>query len=141
MSLHRSLALAAALAAFGASALADTEHNLPLPGAPATATKKPGFLHATYFAVVTSKGVLKRGSGAVFASQPEGKGTYAVSFVSDVTNCAYVVTPGEVGNTGSLPALAATVVGRSGDPAGIFIDIFDNNGAAANAPFHVDVGC
>lgn len=140
MSLHRSLALAAALAAFGASALADAQHNLPQPGAPAT-TKTRGSLHASFFAVVTSHGILKRGSGAMFASQPEGTGSYAVTFAADVTHCAYVVTPGQVGNTGFVPAAAATVVGLSDDATGVFIEMFDSTGAAVNAPFHIDVGC
>ncbi len=139
---HRSLRLAALLVtAMGASALAGPGHNQPQPGATPPAAHKPGVAHFSYFAVVSANGALKRGSGAVTAEQPEGKGTYAVSFVSDVTNCAYVVTPGEFDSNGSLPAGGTTVVGRSGDPTAIFITTFDNTGAAKNMPIHVDIGC
>ena len=97
--------------------------------------------HTSFTAVVAANGTLKRGVGAVSASIPEGKGTYEVDFTNDVTQCAYVVTIGETGNSGSLPASAATVVGRSGVPNGIFIEIFDATGAPQKLPFHVDVGC
>lgn len=135
--MHRSLLLglgAAALLAIPAGAG---------PNAPSKIHKiaPPGVLHTSFTAVVTANGTLKRGVGAVSASIPEGKGTYVVDFTNDVTQCAYVVTIGEPDSSGSQPAAAASVVGRSGDPAGVFIEIFDPSGAPQKLPFHIDVGC
>jgi hypothetical protein len=135
--MQRSLLLGMALAAvLGAPAGAG-------PNAPTKIHKvaPPGIAPATFTAVVTANGTLKRGVGAVSASIPEGKGTYEVDFTNDVTACAYVVTIGEPDSSGSQPAAAATVVGRSGTPNGIFIDVFDATGAPQKLPFHVDVGC
>lgn len=133
-----SLALAALVAvALGASAGPAGVNNGPA----VTPTKTDGVLHTTLTAVVTANGTLKRGVGAVLAAQPEGKGTYVVSFDTNITNCAYVVTIGETDSNGSQDAAVATVVGRSGDDHGVFIDIYDANGAEKNAPFHLDVGC
>lgn len=135
--MQRSLLLGLGLAAvLGAPAGAG-------PNAPSGVHKvaPPGVAHTSFTAVVTANGTLKRGIGAVGASIPEGKGTYEVHFTNDITQCAYVVTIGEPDASGSQPAAAATVVGRSGDPTGIFIEIFDPSGAPQKLPFHVDVGC
>jgi hypothetical protein len=138
--MNRSLALAALMAAaLGVSAWASPAgvHNRPR----GIYNRAPGELHTTFTAVVAANGTLKRGIGAVLAAQPEGKGTYVVSFNTNISSCAYVVTIGETDSNGSQDAAVATVVGRSGDDHGVFIDIYDANGAEKNAPFHLDVGC
>jgi len=136
---NTSLALAAlAAAALGASADPAGVNNRPAAGSDA---KTDGVLHTTFTAVVAGNGTLKRGVGAVSAMQPEGKGTYAVSFNTNISSCAYVVTIGEPDSSGTQEAGAATVVGRSGDDHGVFIETFDANGHLKNLPFHLDVGC
>lgn len=136
---NTSLALAALVAAaLGASAGAAGVNNGP---AAASTAKTDGVLHATFSAVVTGNGTLKRGVGAVSAMQPEGKGSYEVIFNTNISGCAYVVTIGEPDSTGSQDAAAATVVGRNGDDHGVFITTFDADGHAKNLPFHLDVGC
>ena len=140
MTHSRSLALAAlAAAALGASAWASPAgiHNR----AGGVYITTPGVLHATFTAVVTANGTLKRGVGAVSADQPEGHGTYEVIFNTNISSCAYVVTIGEPDSTGSQPAAAATVVGRSGNDHAVFITTFDAGGVETNFPFHIDVGC
>jgi hypothetical protein len=101
----------------------------------------PGVLNASYTAVVNSAGTLIRGSGATSAAQVEGTGTYEVDFVTDVTACAYVATIGQPGSKGSQPAGLITVVGRSGDPNGVFVQTYTRGGKLKFLPFHIDVGC
>lgn len=137
---NRSLALAALMAAaLCASAWASPAGVNNRHGG--VYIRAPGELHTTFTAVVTGNGTLKRGVGAVGAEQPEGKGTYVVSFNTNIASCAYVVTIGEPDSDGSQDAAAATVVGRSGDDHAVFIEIFDASGAEKNLPFHLDVGC
>jgi len=141
MDLHKSLTLAATIAvALGATAAPGPAGVNQRPRGiyqPA----KPGILITSYTAVVAANAKLIRGIGATSASQDEGRGTYTVTFATDISSCAYVVTVGETDSSGTQPAALATVVGRSGDPTGIFIETFDHNGSLKNLPFHVDVGC
>ena len=140
MYLHRSLPLAAVLAAAVASLAAAG----PLHNAPAKITYKsapPPDAGTTFTAVVAANGKLVRGSGATAALQAEGKGTYEVDFTNDVTGCAYVATVGEPGSDGGEPASFITVVGRSGVPQGIFVETLSSKCKDQNLPFHVDVNC
>jgi hypothetical protein len=91
--------------------------------------------------VVKADGVLKRGSGVVSASQPEGTGTYEVDFAADVTGCAFVATVGEPASNGTAPASDITVVSRSGVPEGVFVETANIHGVLKNRSFHIDVGC
>lgn len=136
---NRTLLFATALAVACATQALAGGHNLPMKtlrepiGPPAAGT--------SYTAVVKADGVLKRGSGAVSASQPEGTGTYEVDFTADVTGCAYVATLGEPASSGIAPAGDITVAGRSGVPEGIFVETANIHGVLKNRSFHVDVGC
>jgi hypothetical protein len=136
---YRSLFWATALAAaLGGQAFADG-HNLPIKGPHTQATPPPA--GTSFTAVVGANGNLVRGSGATAASQPEGKGTYEVDFESDVTGCAYVATLGQTGSKGEADPGDVTVVGRAGNPAGIFVETANVQGALKNRAFQIDVGC
>lgn len=135
----RSLALAAMAACAAAQAALAGGMNQPHPGVYITAPPPP--VGTSYSAVVAANGKLVRGSGAVHAAHDEGKGTYRVTFASDVSGCAYVATVAETGSSGVEPAAAATVVGLSGDATGVYVETFGHNGAYENLSFHLDVGC
>jgi hypothetical protein len=136
---NRTLLFATAVAAVCTTQALAGGHNLPIKilrgpvGPPAAGT--------SYTAVVKADGVLKRGSGVVSASQPEGVGTYEVDFAVDVTGCAYVATVGEPASSGTVPASDITVVGRSGVPEGVFVETANSKGVLKNRAFHIDVGC
>jgi hypothetical protein len=126
------------LAMLGTPAVADG-YNRPVEGQRALVAPPPA--GTSYTAVVGATGRLIRGSGATSASQPEGTGTYEVDFESDVTGCAYVATLGQTGSKGQADPGMITVVGRSGNSAGIYITTGNIHGAHKNRSFHVDVGC
>jgi hypothetical protein len=95
----------------------------------------------SFTAVVNKAGNLVRGSGATSAAAMEDAGSYEVDFNGDVSQCAYTATVGEPGSSGSEPASLITVVSRSGDPSGIFVQTFKHDGKLKALPFQVDVGC
>lgn len=134
------LALAAALAAqASAGGYNQTPRPMPHPrGAGTHGVAQPTSLTA----VVSAKGGLKRGIGAVSAVQTEdGPGTYAVVFDRDITNCAYVVTIGEFDDTGTQPAASGGVVGLFGEPNGVYVTTATAKGRFKKMPFHLDVAC
>ena len=135
----RCLFVMAALAALCAAQAQAGGHNLPSKKRQVSPGPPP--LGTSFTAVVKGSGELVRGSGAVAASQPEGVGTYEVEFTADVTNCVYVATLGEPGNNGPAPPGDITVVGRSGDAEGVFVQTGDIHGNLKNRAFHIDVGC
>jgi hypothetical protein len=114
-------------------------HNLPTKNIHAPAGLPP--IGVSLTAVVKANGDLVRGDGVVSSSQPEGTGTYQVDFTANVTNCVYVATLGEPGTSGTAPPGDITVVGRSGDPQGVFVQTANINGTLKNRAFHIDVGC
>lgn len=140
MVFHRSLA--AVLAVFLTTPVsAGSLQGANLPRAGAGHPAPPPAKSVSYAAVVAADGTLVRGIGATAAMQAEGSGTYEVDFISDVSACAFVATVGQPGSSGAQPAGYITVVGRNGNPAGIYIVTRGLDGNVANLPFHVDVGC
>ncbi|HTT99529.1 MAG TPA: hypothetical protein VMF58_15885 [Rhizomicrobium sp.] len=131
---------ATAICAGSVVALAQPMHNAPTKAIIQTANSR-GVLSTSYSAVVSASGKLIRGDGATAASQPDGTGTFEVDFATNVTQCAYVATIGKTGSKGSEPAGFITVVGRSGNANGIYVETFAHNGKLKSASFHVDVGC
>jgi hypothetical protein len=93
-------------------------------------------------AVVSAKGSLRRGVGAVSAEPSgDGPGTYAVVFDRDISNCVYVATVGEIDDVGSQPAASASVVGLNGNPSGVYVATSTIKGRYKKLPFHLDVAC
>jgi hypothetical protein len=87
---------------------------------------------------------LVRSSGATGAAR-EGAGNYSVTFNQNVSQCAYVATPGDPGSAGAVPPLAASVSGQAGNPNGVVVRIARIAGALAGDPvdtsFHLVVLC
>jgi len=95
----------------------------------------------THFAVVNSDGSLARGRDATSASQLDDPGVYQVDFNKNITACGYFLTIGLSGTVGSSDPGTVTVVGRSDDNKGLYIQTFDHKGHPANLGFHVIVQC
>jgi hypothetical protein len=94
----------------------------------------------SFTAVVNSDGTLARGLKATGAVR-FGTGTYEVDFTKDITACGYTLAVGLSGNVGSSAPGTVNVVGRVGNPNGIFVQTFDELGVAADRGFHVIVTC
>jgi hypothetical protein len=92
------------------------------------------------YAVVNSTGTLARGFGATGAHQL-GTGTYEVDFYENVANCAFLGTIGLTGSSLSSPPGEITVVGRSGNANGIFVQTFNSAGTLTNLSYHLGVLC
>jgi hypothetical protein len=109
--------------------------------AAAQSAPTPTFIDSqVLFAVVNSDGALARGNGAVSAGAIS-PGNYEVVFNRDVTGCAYKATIGLSGSSGtSLPG-SLGVVGRGGNPNGVFINTYDSGGLEAARGFHLAVFC
>jgi hypothetical protein len=96
------------------------------------------------WAVVNGGGTLVRGSGVVSTASSEG-GVYKVVFDRDVTNCAYVVTPGAIsassGNGGNHPSQAeASVSPLTGNADGIVVSRYSES-VLSNNPVYIAVLC
>jgi hypothetical protein len=92
----------------------------------------------TFFAVVNPDGALARGARAT-SSQRIALGNYEVVFNRDVTRAAYVATIGLSGAVGAASPGEITVVGRFGNPRGVFVTTHNSAGAPADAGFHLAV--
>jgi hypothetical protein len=62
-------------------------------------------------------------------------GAYEVVFSRNVTRCAYVATIGLSGSSGVSPSGAITVVGRFGNPNGVFIATSNSGGTPTDLGF------
>nr|MDT0662274.1 hypothetical protein [Micromonospora sp. DSM 115978] len=92
----------------------------------------------TFFAVVNANGTLARGFGVVSSSRI-ALGQYQVVFSHNVTGSAYVGTLGLSGSVGGSPPGEIAVVGRNGNPNGVFVQTFNSAGGAADRGFHLSV--
>ncbi|MFB9234222.1 hypothetical protein ACFFWC_01520 [Plantactinospora siamensis] len=92
----------------------------------------------TEWAVVESNGSLVRGFHAVSA-QRFSTGLYEVIFNHNVRRAAYVATTGFTGSEFIPPPGTAVTVGRTGIPNGVFIAVYDQNGALVDRAFHLAV--
>lgn len=91
-------------------------------------------------AVVDANGSLVRGRHAVRASRGDVPvGSYVVTFERDVRCGTYVGSVGLPGSSGIAQDGTVTVVGRAGDPNGVYIAMYDANGNRVDRPFHLVV--
>jgi hypothetical protein len=108
-------------------------------GTPATAAGMPPTAQALY-AVVNSNGTLARDFQAADAEEL-APGIYQVDFNENITGCAYLATIGLTGSSGVSPPGMITVVGRAGDPDGVFVETFNSAGAITALSFHLGILC
>lgn len=94
----------------------------------------------SFTAVVNADGTLARGLKATGATR-FGAGSYEVDFKKDVTACGYTLAIGLSGDVGSSDPGTVNVVGRSGNPKGLYVQTFDTTGTLADRGFHVIVSC
>jgi hypothetical protein len=92
----------------------------------------------TFFAVVNANGSMARAFQAV-SSQRFSAGLYEVIFSHNVTGSAYVASIGDSGSTIVPPPGEISVVGRLGNPNGVFIATRDSAGNLADRGFHLAV--
>ena len=92
------------------------------------------------WAVVRSDFTIARGAGVESVSK-EGDGQAAVIFEKDVTLCAYTANVGFAGNEGQPADGSVTVVGLYGNPNGVFITTYDQEGTQVDSGFHLVVTC
>jgi hypothetical protein len=109
-------------------------------------TGQPGTLGGVHWAVVTpseeeNSAEVARASEAGVTVQKLGKGTYAVVFKVDVTQCAYEATIGLAGTTAVANPGFATVVRWSESADGVLVQTYDENGDLANKGFHLMALC
>lgn len=92
-------------------------------------------------AAINADGTIARGEGVVLAGTTKlGTGVYEVGFGRDITACVYQVTAVESGIGSATPRMVA-VTRRSGNNAGVFLQIRDNTNTAVDNPFFVLVYC
>ena len=92
-------------------------------------------------AINGADGTIARGEGVVATGTSRlGTGVYEVGFGRDITECTYQVTAGESGIGSGTPRVVG-VTRRSGNPAGVFLQIQDNAGASIDSSFFVLVYC
>ena len=94
----------------------------------------------TYWGVVNAGGGFARSRGGVSATRL-AVGTYAVVFLDNITRCAFTGTIGLTGSSGASAPGEITVVGRAGEPRGVFVQTFTSAGAVADRAFHLVVNC
>jgi hypothetical protein len=93
------------------------------------------------WAVVNSNGSLARNAGACGGTSSSGSGSYDVFFPKNIVNCAYVVTVGSSGRSGTVAPGYATVVGAAGTTNGVFVQTFSSSGVLTPQGFHLVVDC
>ena len=115
--------------------------NRGAPGAPGLrgAQGPTGSSATRLWAMVTSGGVLSRGSGVVSVT-PGSTGSYVVVFNQDVSACGYLAQLADTG-TGA-PTLGQVATGRRADNANaVQVTTGNTSGAAANRSYMVAVFC
>ena len=134
------LAIAAVACAMAGPAVAGKSLNVGGSDvAPAIAVGDLGM--AIMSAAINADGTIARGEGVVPAgTQRLSAGVYEVGFGRDITACTYQLTAGESGIGSATPRMVA-VTRRSGNNAGLFLQIRDATNAAIDNPFFVLVYC
>jgi hypothetical protein len=93
----------------------------------------------TRFAVVTGAGVIARGRGVTSVARTSA-GRYQVIFNTDVRNCAYIATIGDVGAaTPGMGDIATRALGTNVN--GVVVQTDNQANAATDRPFHLIVPC
>ena len=89
--------------------------------------------------MVTSAGLLARGSGVVSVTQGS-PGSYTVVFNQNVSACGHLAEIADPGtSTPSFGQVATTL--RSDNPSAVQVTTGNTSGTAANRPFMVAVFC
>jgi hypothetical protein len=91
------------------------------------------------WAVIASGGASARGN--LNWSSTYSTGFSQVIFFQDVTNCAYIVTPGLTTSTGTQAAAFAGVAPRANAHNGVFIITTGVTGTDTDEPFHIAAFC
>lgn len=104
---------------------------------PSTGAGMPPTAQA-FFAVINANGTRSRGFGVV-SSARLGVGQYQVIFSHSLVGSAFVGTIGLASFSGVSPSGQIAVVGRAGNPNGVFVQTFAANGVAADRGFHLAV--
>jgi hypothetical protein len=107
---------------------------------PTGATGATGAAGSGLWAVVSEAGTLVRGGGVVAVTAPSSS-VYTVEFNVVVSDCAYLVVPGETGTTVPTKPLGSAVPFSGTTTKTVRVKTFDEKGAAANRPFHLSVAC
>ena len=89
--------------------------------------------------MVTSGGVLSRGSGVVSVT-PGSTGSYVVVFNQNVSACGYLAQLADTGTAAPTLGHAATGL-RADNPNAVQVSTGSTSGAAANRSFMVAVFC
>ncbi|ROT31708.1 hypothetical protein [Micromonospora sp. HM5-17] len=88
--------------------------------------------------MVNANGTLARGFGVISSSRL-AVGQYQVIFIQNVTRSAYLATIGLTGSAGVSPPGEIAVVGRAGNPNGVFVQTFTSAGVPDDRSFHLHV--
>jgi hypothetical protein len=136
--------VATVLTLAGTGIAAATSHGGPQPPGPVVHAPKrvsSASLCTALFAVVNSDGSLARAGCPGTVSTLLSAGSYQVSFPRDITACGFVGTVGLSTFAGTSPPGIITVVGRAGNPDGVFIQTSDVTGTLTSLGFHLSVQC
>lgn len=135
----RGAALAVGLSLVSLPASAGGPNELP-PGASAPQAAVGDLGMSIMSAVVNADATLARGEG-VTSTAGLGSGNFEVIFGRDVRACAYDASVGSSATVGTEPAGYVTVVGRAGQPNGVFLQTLDTTGTVVARGFHLIVYC
>jgi hypothetical protein len=93
------------------------------------------------WAVVNRSGHIVRAGCPGTTSKRLLAGHYQVVFYRNVRHCVYVATSGNGGSQAAPAADFAVVAGRFHIPDGVFVAMYDANGAFVDHGFHLLVEC
>ena len=99
----------------------------------------PGNKAKMMSASVDADGTLVRGKGATGA-ESFSSGTYEVDFSKNVQSCTYVAGLGNA-TYGTAPPGFITDAARSGNPNGVWVEVWNPSGSNVAENFHLLVGC
>ncbi len=92
------------------------------------------------WAVMDPDATINRSSGGVTAASLF-TGAYEVIFPRNITNCAFTATAGVSDSVSTGDSLTTSVVGRDGNSGGVFLQVWDETGAAVDFGVHMIVAC
>jgi hypothetical protein len=98
-----------------------------------------GYYVPELMAVVSSAGNIVRGNGSAQADK-EGTGVYRVNFNRNVSGCAFTGGLHDAG-TGNGTEGDIAIAGNGNNPNGVYVQTYNEAGAAADSEFHVVVTC
>ena len=108
---------------------------------PVSATEELATVGDIRYAVVNADCTIARSLVGVTTCTKGGTGNYIIRFNRNVRNCAYNVTIGLAGASGTATPGLVTVAGAAVDVKGVFVTTDDIAGASSDRPFHLMVIC